>query len=417
MTGGHADNNPGDIQQSLKTSSQIPSTPSDRVSRNRGVPQHAVADALLLSTGSENRGTVNDRNSEQASSEDSQSQNTQALSDANSEAPTRSPQDELQKLGGPVRQFYGELHKRSKFVPGLVISAAFHTVEIWPIRTLNTTDTTVGPVFSKIRKLVIIDTKFKDHCIVLPIFTLEGKGLEGRKNKDEYVGIRDSKTIDPPPSRSKYPSIVSHRVFPFEDITKGFHFMSSKAYIQVSHPVIFRYGSYCIIEAKVLQPDLGRLTRIYQDTLVSVAAGDTHFPALGGSRPSGTKAGTGTADSRTNIETANTETTDTETIDTRTTNTGATNTGNSLPVVPQTPPAWSTVVQIAPPRVVVTGKTASTQDSSGGGSNHGKSGSDTLRSRSNTTRSGLDTIEPRRDATYMAAGDPSVPRDLKKSWR
>ncbi|KAL3420649.1 hypothetical protein PVAG01_07094 [Phlyctema vagabunda] len=47
-----------------------------------------------------------------------------------------------------------------------------------------------GTVYSKYRKFVVISC-FARHVIALPIFTHNGRGLQNKPNKDEYISVRD----------------------------------------------------------------------------------------------------------------------------------------------------------------------------------------------------------------------------------
>ncbi|KAI1406142.1 hypothetical protein F4819DRAFT_481956 [Hypoxylon fuscum] len=93
------------------------------------------------------------------------------------------------------------------YVPGVIFSAPFHTAnssdELYvPYDDPNLTATPFGTVNSKYRKMVVLKV-FGEHCTCAPIYTHNGRGLEGKEFPKEFVSIRD--VNDPHPQLDEGP--------------------------------------------------------------------------------------------------------------------------------------------------------------------------------------------------------------------
>ncbi|KAI0515034.1 hypothetical protein F5B22DRAFT_646913 [Xylaria bambusicola] len=93
-----------------------------------------------------------------------------------------------------------KVHPASSYKPGVIFSAPHHTAgsdDLWvSVNDPYNTATPFGKVHSKYRKMVVIRA-FGEHCICLPIYSHNGKGLEGKDNLIEYVSIRDAADRNP----------------------------------------------------------------------------------------------------------------------------------------------------------------------------------------------------------------------------
>ncbi|KAI1123540.1 hypothetical protein F5Y10DRAFT_269959 [Nemania abortiva] len=93
------------------------------------------------------------------------------------------------------------VHPPESYRVGIIFSAPHHTAgssdEGWvSISDPYQTATPFGIVYSKFRKMVVIKV-FGEHCICVPIYSHNGRGLEGKEFIKEYVSIRD--VSDPKP--------------------------------------------------------------------------------------------------------------------------------------------------------------------------------------------------------------------------
>ncbi|KAF2971564.1 hypothetical protein GQX73_g2041 [Xylaria multiplex] len=87
-------------------------------------------------------------------------------------------------------------HPAASYEIGVIFSAPHHTASKDDTRWVSVTDpyntaTPFGIVHSKYRKMIVIKA-FGEHCICVPIYSHNGRGLEGKAFITEYVSIRDS---------------------------------------------------------------------------------------------------------------------------------------------------------------------------------------------------------------------------------
>ncbi|KAJ8129288.1 hypothetical protein O1611_g4346 [Lasiodiplodia mahajangana] len=95
------------------------------------------------------------------------------------------------------------VHPASSYRIGVIFSAPHHTAGSseanWiPINDPYQTATPFGVVHSKFRKMVVVKV-FGEHVICVPIYSHNGKGLEGKVFIKEYVSIRDVADKKPMP--------------------------------------------------------------------------------------------------------------------------------------------------------------------------------------------------------------------------
>ncbi|EPE29016.1 hypothetical protein GLAREA_00174 [Glarea lozoyensis ATCC 20868] len=79
------------------------------------------------------------------------------------------------------------------YTEGKVFSAVFHEQDFnqsGQIQNNFQTITPLGTIYSKLRKYVVVAT-FDDHCICVPIGTSDGKGLQNKTLKDQFISIRE----------------------------------------------------------------------------------------------------------------------------------------------------------------------------------------------------------------------------------
>jgi len=99
---------------------------------------------------------------------------------------------------------YGRKLDPEAFRPGAVISLACHHPNIepdgYPPREVdpgnNKTLTYIGAwVYSKFRKVIIIH-RYPNHCVAVPIFSHQDRGLRSRRDRVERIGVRDSEDVE-----------------------------------------------------------------------------------------------------------------------------------------------------------------------------------------------------------------------------
>ena len=176
-----------------------------------------------------------------------------------------------------VKQF-GQVLEPQQFKLGLIISVASHEevyqdprnkLKLQPTR--EQTLTHLGWVYSKARKIVVI-SRFAQHLVGLPIFSHGGKGLE-KKEKSEFVGIRDIQYFKRTSTDSIHPTLLSHRLPPFTQVAKNhWSVINGDSYLQFTRPLSFAYNTRCTIEGHLQDQDLHSLINLANSKRPSFSA-------------------------------------------------------------------------------------------------------------------------------------------------
>ncbi|KAF5868790.1 uncharacterized protein Bfra_012121 [Botrytis fragariae] len=170
---------------------------------------------------------------------------------------------------------YGSVHTAHAYHHGDVICAVEHYPDfarsIPQQNDRYRTDTVFGPVFSKERKYIILQ-KYREHCVVIPIFTHAGRGLSAKPQavREHYISIRDGDRPNQAPPENNHGSLQTHRYPQFEDRRDGrrvpnFHIMSDKSAAYFVYPICHSYSVPCIFESRLRTDSLDYLLHIYLD--------------------------------------------------------------------------------------------------------------------------------------------------------
>ncbi|KAG4421108.1 hypothetical protein IFR04_005751 [Cadophora malorum] len=172
----------------------------------------------------------------------------------------------------------GQVLEPQQFKLGLIISVASHEevyqdpknkLKLQPTR--EQTLTHLGWVYSKARKIVVM-SRFAQHLVGLPIFSHGGKGLE-KKERSEFVGIRDIQYFKRTPTDSFHPHLLSHRLPPFTRVAKNhWSVINSDSYVQFTRPLSFAYNTRCTIEGHLRDQDLHSLINLANSKRPSFSA-------------------------------------------------------------------------------------------------------------------------------------------------
>ncbi|KAL4724021.1 hypothetical protein ACLX1H_008625 [Fusarium chlamydosporum] len=148
--------------------------------------------------------------------------------------------------------------------PGTIISAPFHSQYRQDTVTAldhNTGISAFGPVYSKYRKMIIIES-WAEHVICLPIYTYNSRGLERRQGMvDEYMDIRDVEEEYPAPGDTHYEPLLAVR---HEKWTGKNTFIAGKAVVKLTEKTTHFHYQKCSIEGK-LEPS--HFQRMYKALL------------------------------------------------------------------------------------------------------------------------------------------------------
>ncbi|KAI0888293.1 uncharacterized protein GGS22DRAFT_185672 [Annulohypoxylon maeteangense] len=140
---------------------------------------------------------------------------------------------------------------RDAYFPGVVFSAPVHTAvasdELHvPNDDPHLTATPFGTLNSKYRKMIVYRV-FGEHLQCLPIYTHNGRGLEGKEFPEEFVSIRD--VDDPHPNRDEGPyiGIDARRERGYRGM-----FIQGKAVVKLTESYTHRYEAPATIEGRVV---------------------------------------------------------------------------------------------------------------------------------------------------------------------
>lgn len=146
---------------------------------------------------------------------------------------------------------------RELYLPGVIFSAPLHTAATTDEMYIanddpNLTATPYGTLNSKFRKMIVYRT-FGEHLQCIPIYTHNGRGLEGKKYLNEFVSIRDIDDQNPEPFEGPYNGIYASR----DDSYTG-TFIKGKAVIKLTELYTHRYDAPATIEGKVIDKENSR---------------------------------------------------------------------------------------------------------------------------------------------------------------
>ncbi|KAI1366852.1 hypothetical protein F5Y08DRAFT_113502 [Xylaria arbuscula] len=141
------------------------------------------------------------------------------------------------------------VHPPTSYSPGVIFSAPHHTAgedTQWvSVSDPNNTATPFGIVHSKYRKMVVLKV-FAEHCTCVPIYSHNGRGLEGRANVAEYVSIRDAGDENPEMSEGLHATLFAVGNQDFRGrIVKG------KSSVKLTEVCSHRFNAPATIEGKL----------------------------------------------------------------------------------------------------------------------------------------------------------------------
>lgn len=164
--------------------------------------------------------------------------------------------------------FYAEQNKgrvlaKEVFKPGMIIRAALHDPLLAGTADSNDkrrTSSLYGPVFSKIRKLIVV-ALYEDHYVALPVYTHHGNGLQAKAKPDEYISVSDHRSQEPVTQLSKHLPLVT------ETMNSGVDLLHPKATIHLTYPVSRKYDLRITPEGNLNLKSVRKLITLYNDSM------------------------------------------------------------------------------------------------------------------------------------------------------
>ncbi|KAI9759983.1 MAG: hypothetical protein M1835_000262 [Candelina submexicana] len=151
----------------------------------------------------------------------------------------------------------GTVLDKKYYRPGMIFLTTQHEpmIEDMPLDSRYTTESQHGSICSKMRPMIVV-ALFERHCIAVPLFTHNGKGIEG-KNAKEYVSVRDNRLNGSFKALSEYKPLLTERM------NEGSSTINPLSVAQLTYPVCVRYGFRIIHQGHLTDDSLLDLIMLY----------------------------------------------------------------------------------------------------------------------------------------------------------
>lgn len=156
---------------------------------------------------------------------------------------------------------------KESFKPGTIFRAVLHepdfkgvagATNFTEIDRFRTTDTVHGPIYTKTRKMIVLAT-FQDNYIAVPIYTHNGRGLEGKTKPEEFVSVRDHR------ARGPFTQLSVHRPLVTEHLNEGIEPFHVKAAVHITYPVSRKYTLPVVQEGRLKKESVELLASLFSD--------------------------------------------------------------------------------------------------------------------------------------------------------
>lgn len=129
------------------------------------------------------------------------------------------PVDERDPVLLEIERNKGVKLPKNLFKPGIIVRAALHEPSFGGTSVVTdatdgdkyTTDSKYGTIHTKYRKFIVL-ALFKNHYLAMPLYTHNGRGLEGKLQPDEYVSVQDHRDTAPFTKLSSHEPLVTAQI-------------------------------------------------------------------------------------------------------------------------------------------------------------------------------------------------------------
>ena len=182
-------------------------------------------------------------------------------------SPTNSSSSYSDLQESTVQYLTDGVHSYKEYEVGVVFSFATHEHHYDQSQLDIQDDSTmtwVGVVNSKYRKHVVV-RRYKSHVVTLPIFTYCGNGLARKKNKNEYISIRDLDNKEHAAGAETKHGILWAEVNPTlnKEGASPWHRMSNVTSVQFTRPQIHMMNSKSTIYGKIDLDSRMKLSKLF----------------------------------------------------------------------------------------------------------------------------------------------------------
>ncbi|KAI9709420.1 MAG: hypothetical protein M1812_007697 [Candelaria pacifica] len=155
----------------------------------------------------------------------------------------------------------GTILEKRDYKAGMVFLTYQHEakVEGMPLDSRYTTESQHGSICSKMRPMIVV-ALFDKHCVAVPLFTHNGRGMDGKK-QDEFVSIKDARITGP------FQALSKHKPLRTEYMLESANIIRPESMVQLTYPVCVRYGSRIIQQGSLAQDSLLQLVFLYNSAL------------------------------------------------------------------------------------------------------------------------------------------------------
>lgn len=179
------------------------------------------------------------------------------------------PADERDPALFEAERNKGTTLPRESFKTGMVIRAVLHEPDFQRAAKASDiteadkcrTNTVHGAIYTKTRKMIVVAT-FKDNYIAVPLYTHNGRGLEGKTNPEEYISVQDHRV----PGNLTPLSI--HRPLVTEQLNDGIDFFHPKTAVHITYLVSRKYTLPVVKEGSLKRESVRFLSQLLGNYMI-----------------------------------------------------------------------------------------------------------------------------------------------------
>lgn len=153
---------------------------------------------------------------------------------------------------------------KEAFKPGTIIRAVLHEQDFQGVAGTSEvtradkyqTDSVYGRIYTKTRKMIVLAT-FEDNYLAVPLYTHNGRGLEGKPKPQEFVSVRDHRRPGP------FTQLSIHRPLVTEHLNAGIELFHLKSTAHVTYPVSRKYTLPVVLEGRLTQRSVDQLAELF----------------------------------------------------------------------------------------------------------------------------------------------------------
>ena len=153
---------------------------------------------------------------------------------------------------------------KESFKPGTIIRMILHEPDFQGTAGASNvthpdkfrTDSVHGPIYTKTRKMIVLAT-FRENYIAVPLYTHNGRGLEGKANPNEFVSVRDHRAQGP------FTPLSVHQPLVTEHLNTGIELFHAKTAVHITYPVSRKYTLPVVHEGRLKKSSVDHLAQLF----------------------------------------------------------------------------------------------------------------------------------------------------------